>query len=138
MQVRVALELAGAPRRFLFDEPAAGPSPAERRDLVEIFHLLPACISFIIIKHDLDVALHVSSQVTMMHNCRIFKEGTPEKIENDPQVEDIRVSAAMRRLPTQKPCRTRVCDRPRTGCCRSSAAAMARKRPRSADCTRLD
>ena len=74
--------------------------------------MLPACISFIIIKHDLDVALHVSSQVTMMRNGRIFKEGTPEEIENDPQVEDIRVSAAMRRLPTQTPCRTRACDRP--------------------------
>jgi branched-chain amino acid transport system ATP-binding protein len=88
-QLEVALALAGAPRFILFDEPAAGLSPAERRDLVEILRSLPAHIGFIIIEHDLDVALRVSTYVTMMHNGRVFKEGTPEEIENDPQVQAI-------------------------------------------------
>ena len=37
----------------------------------------------------MDVALKVSEFVTMMHNGRIFKEGTPEEIENDPQVQEL-------------------------------------------------
>lgn len=88
-QLEVALALAGAPRFILFDEPAAGLSPAERRDLVSILTSLPSHIGYIIIEHDLDVALRVSERVTMMHNGRIFKEGTPEEIENDPQVQEI-------------------------------------------------
>ena len=88
-QLEVALALAGAPRFILFDEPAAGLSPAERRDLVEILRSLPAHIGFIIIEHDLDVALRVSSYVTMMHNGRVFKEGTPDEIENDREVQAI-------------------------------------------------
>lgn len=88
-QLEIALAFAGAPRFILFDEPAAGLSPHERRDLVDILTSLPAHIGYIIIEHDLDVALRVSQRVTMMHNGRILKEGTPEEIENDPEVQEI-------------------------------------------------
>jgi branched-chain amino acid transport system ATP-binding protein len=88
-QLELALALAGAPRFILFDEPAAGLSPAERRDLIDILNALPGHIGYIIIEHDLDVALRVASRVTIMHNGRIFKEGSPEEIENDPQVQAI-------------------------------------------------
>jgi branched-chain amino acid transport system ATP-binding protein len=88
-QLEIALALAGAPRFILFDEPAAGLSPTERRDLVAILNALPKHIGYIIIEHDLDVALRVADYVSMMHDGRLFKEGTPEEIENDPEVQDI-------------------------------------------------
>lgn len=88
-QLEIALALAGAPRLILFDEPAAGLSPTERRDLVEILNALPKHIAFVIIEHDLDVALRVSEYVSMMHNGRLLKEGTPEEIESDPEVQEI-------------------------------------------------
>ncbi|MGC3940741.1 ABC transporter ATP-binding protein [Roseobacter sp. EG26] len=88
-QLEIALALAGAPRFILFDEPAAGLSPTERRDLVAILNALPDHIGYIIIEHDLDVALRVSKYVSMMHNGRVFKEGTPEEIENDAEVQAI-------------------------------------------------
>ena len=93
-QLEIALALAGAPRFILFDEPAAGLSPAERRDLVAILNALPSYVGYIIIEHDLDVALRVSEYVSMMHNGRLFKEGTPEEIENDPQVQEIYLGGA--------------------------------------------
>lgn len=86
-QLEIAMALAGAPRFILFDEPAAGLSPTERRDLVDILNGLPSHMGFIIIEHDMDVALRVSESVTMMHNGRVFKEGTPAEIENDPEVQ---------------------------------------------------
>ncbi|MEM1383208.1 MAG: ABC transporter ATP-binding protein [Pseudomonadota bacterium] len=86
-QLEVALALAGAPRFVLFDEPAAGLSPTERRELIEILTGLPSHMGYIIIEHDMDVALRVSESVTMMHNGRIFKEGKPAEIENDPEVQ---------------------------------------------------
>ncbi len=86
-QLEIAMALAGAPRFTLFDEPAAGLSPTERRELVEILTGLPAHMGFIIIEHDMDVALRVAQSVTMMHNGRIFKEGSPAEIENDPEVQ---------------------------------------------------
>jgi branched-chain amino acid transport system ATP-binding protein len=88
-QLEIALALAGAPRFILFDEPAAGLSPTERRDLVTILNALPKHIGYIIIEHDLDVALRVTEYVTMLHYGRMFKEGTPEEIEDDPQVQEV-------------------------------------------------
>ncbi len=88
-QLEIALALAGAPRFILFDEPAAGLSPTERAELVEILTSLPTHFGFIIIEHDMDVALRVVESVTMMHNGRIFKEGTPQEIESDPEVQEL-------------------------------------------------
>ena len=88
-QLEIALALAGAPRLILFDEPAAGLSPTERSELVEILQSLPEHIGYIIIEHDMDVALRVAERVTMMHNGRVLKEGTPQEIETDPEVQEI-------------------------------------------------
>lgn len=88
-QLEIALALAGAPRVILFDEPAAGLSPTERAELVAILNGLPGHIGYIIIEHDMDVALRVAERVTMMHNGLVFKEGTPEEIENDQEVQEL-------------------------------------------------
>jgi branched-chain amino acid transport system ATP-binding protein len=86
-QLEIGMALAGAPRLILFDEPAAGLSPAERRELVALLRSLPAHMSFVIIEHDLDIALRVSERVTVMHNGRVLRHGTPAEIEADPQVQ---------------------------------------------------
>ena len=88
-QLEIGMALAGAPRLILFDEPAAGLSPAERRELIQILDALPRHIGFIIIEHDLDVALRVVEKVTVMHDGAIFKHGTPAEIQDDPDVQRI-------------------------------------------------
>jgi branched-chain amino acid transport system ATP-binding protein len=88
-QLEIGMALAGAPRLILFDEPAAGLSPAERRELVALLTALPAHMSFVLIEHDLDIALKVTERVTVMHNGRVLRHGTPDEIENDAEVQAI-------------------------------------------------
>jgi branched-chain amino acid transport system ATP-binding protein len=88
-QLELGMALAGAPRLILFDEPAAGLSPAERRELVQLFDALPMHIGFILIEHDLEIALRVVERVTVLHNGRVLKEGTPGEIEADAEVQAI-------------------------------------------------
>lgn len=88
-QLEIGMALAGAPRLILFDEPAAGLSPAERRELVALLRSLPAHMSFVLIEHDLDIALRVVEKVTVMHNGRVLRTGTPHEIETDAQVQSI-------------------------------------------------
>ncbi len=88
-QLEIGMALAGAPRLILFDEPAAGLSPAERRELVALLNALPPHMSFVLIEHDLDIALRVVERVTVMHNGRVLRTGTPGEIENDAQVQAI-------------------------------------------------
>ena len=93
-QLEIGMALAGAPRLILFDEPAAGLSPAERRELVALLAALPAHMSFILIEHDLEIALRVVDRVTVMHNGRMLKEGTPAEIESDAEVQEIYMGRA--------------------------------------------
>jgi branched-chain amino acid transport system ATP-binding protein len=88
-QLEIGMALAGAPRLILFDEPAAGLSPAERAELVALLTSLPAHMGFVLIEHDLDIALRVVERVTVMHDSRILKHGTPAEIENDAEVQAI-------------------------------------------------
>jgi len=56
---------------------------------VLLLRSLPAHMSFVLIEHDLDIALRVTEKVTVMHNGQVLKTGTPEQIENDAQVQAI-------------------------------------------------
>jgi len=88
-QLEIGMALAGAPRLILFDEPAAGLSPAERAELVALLRDLPTHMGFVLIEHDLEIALRVVERVTVMHNARVLKHGTPTEIENDAEVQAI-------------------------------------------------
>ena len=88
-QLEIGMALAGAPRLILFDEPAAGLSPAERRELVQLLNALPRHLGFVLIEHDLEIALSVVDRVTVMHNGRVLKHGLPAEIEADPEVQAI-------------------------------------------------
>ena len=88
-QLEIGMALVGAPRLILFDEPAAGLSPGERRELVALLSAFPAHMGFVLIEHDLDVALRVVEHVTIMHNGRVLKHGTPAEIQDDAEVQAI-------------------------------------------------
>jgi branched-chain amino acid transport system ATP-binding protein len=88
-QLEIGMALAGAPRLILFDEPAAGLSPGERRELVALLQAFPPHMGFVLIEHDLDIALRVVERVTILHNGRLLKHGTPDEIENDAEVQAI-------------------------------------------------
>lgn len=88
-QLEIAMALAGSPRLILFDEPAAGLSPAERKELVALLRALPRHVGFVIIEHDLDIALTVTERVTVMHNGQVLVHGTPDEIRANEQVHAI-------------------------------------------------
>ncbi|MDQ3025324.1 MAG: ABC transporter ATP-binding protein [Pseudomonadota bacterium] len=88
-QLEIGMALAGAPRLILFDEPAAGLSPSERRELVLLLAALPRHMGFVLIEHDLEIALKAVERVTVMHDGRVLKHGTPAEIEADPEVQSI-------------------------------------------------
>ncbi|MDD5333948.1 MAG: ABC transporter ATP-binding protein [Rhodoferax sp.] len=88
-QLEIAMALAGRPKLILFDEPAAGLSPHERGELTALLKNLPREIGFVIIEHDLEIALAVVERVTVMHNGRVLCHGTPAEIENNEQVQAI-------------------------------------------------
>jgi branched-chain amino acid transport system ATP-binding protein len=88
-QVALAVALASEPRMLMLDEPASGLSRGERQLLTDLLLALGREITLIVIEHDMDVALRVAEQVTMMHDGRVIVEGTPEEIRANELVHDL-------------------------------------------------
>ncbi len=88
-QVALAVALAAEPKLMMLDEPASGLSRGERQLLTELLLALGRDITLIVIEHDMDVALRVAEQVTMMHDGRVIVEGTPDEIRANQLVHDL-------------------------------------------------
>jgi len=88
-QLETGMALAGEPRLILLDEPAAGLSPAEREELVVLLSVLPSGATFVLIEHDLEIALRVADRMTVMHNGRLILQGDPAEVVADPLVQTL-------------------------------------------------
>jgi branched-chain amino acid transport system ATP-binding protein len=88
-QIAIAMALAAEPRALMLDEPASGLSRGERQLLTELLLGLDRDITLILIEHDMDIALRVAEQVTMMHDGRVIVEGTPDEIRANETVHDL-------------------------------------------------
>jgi branched-chain amino acid transport system ATP-binding protein len=88
-QVGLAMSLAANPKVLMLDEPASGLSRGERQLLTELLLGLDREITLILIEHDMDIALTVAEQVTMMHDGRVIVEGTPAEIRANELVHDL-------------------------------------------------
>jgi branched-chain amino acid transport system ATP-binding protein len=88
-QLEVGMARVSQPRLMLLDEPASGLSRAERIALTELLLKLDSSITLILIEHDMDIALRVAEQVTMMHEGRVIVEGTPDEIRANDVVHEL-------------------------------------------------
>ncbi|HSE54174.1 MAG TPA: ABC transporter ATP-binding protein [Nocardioidaceae bacterium] len=88
-QLEIAMSLVVTPRLLLLDEPAAGLSLVERARLREILEGLPRSIPFLLIEHDLTLALELADRVLCMENGRPIALGTPEQVRADRHVQEV-------------------------------------------------
>ena len=88
-QLELALALVNNPRLLLLDEPCAGLSPAERQRLSRLIAELPRSITMLMIEHDMDVALKLADQVTVLHRGKVILEGSADEVRVNPQVREV-------------------------------------------------
>ncbi len=88
-QVALAVALSAEPKMMMLDEPCSGLSRGERQLLTELLLALGRELTLVVVEHDMDVALTVAEQVTMMHDGRVIVEGTPDEIRANELVHDL-------------------------------------------------
>lgn len=85
--LEIARALAGNPRLMLFDEPAAGLSPAECARLGEVIRAIASRgIAVLLIEHDMRFLMSLADRVVVLNFGRKISEGTPDQIRTDPAV----------------------------------------------------
>ena len=92
-RVEIAMALAQSPRILLLDEPFAGLSIDERRDIQGLLAAIPREVTVVMIEHDMDVALDFAERITVLHFGRVVVEGTRAEVVADPRTKEIYLGA---------------------------------------------
>jgi branched-chain amino acid transport system ATP-binding protein len=88
-RVEIAMALAQKPKVLLLDEPFAGLSIDERRDVHRCLMSIPRDVTMVMIEHNMDVALEFAERITLLHFGEIIVEGTRSDVVNDPRTREV-------------------------------------------------
>ncbi len=88
-RVEIAMALAQNPRVLLLDEPFAGLSVEERRDVLALVTGIPREVTIVMIEHDMDVALDFAERITVLHFGEVVVEGTRGEVVAHPRTREI-------------------------------------------------
>jgi branched-chain amino acid transport system ATP-binding protein len=92
-RVEIAMALAQEPKVLLLDEPFAGLSIDERRDVRQLLFSIPRDVTMVMIEHDMDVALEFADRITLLHFGEIIVEGTRTEVVEDPRTREVYLGA---------------------------------------------
>ena len=92
-RVEIAMALAQGPKVLLLDEPFAGLSVEERRDVLAMIAGIPRDVTIVMIEHDMDVALEFAERITVLHFGQVVVEGTRAEVVEHPRTKEIYLGA---------------------------------------------
>ena len=88
-RAEIAMALAQNPRLLLLDEPFAGLSLEERRDVLALVIGIRRDVTIVMIEHDMDVALDFAERITVLHFGQVVVEGTRAEVVAHPRTREI-------------------------------------------------
>jgi branched-chain amino acid transport system ATP-binding protein len=89
--LEIAIALALRPRLLLLDEPTAGMSVKESRDIVARLREIRARerLTVLIVEHDVDIVMQLAERITVLHLGQTLAEGTPEEVARNADVQRV-------------------------------------------------
>lgn len=88
-RVEIAMALAQNPKLLLLDEPFAGLSIDERKEVQKLLLTVPRDVTVVMIEHDMDVALELAERITLMHFGEVIVEGTRAEVVAHPRTKEV-------------------------------------------------
>ncbi len=86
-RLEIARALATAPRLLILDEPAAGTTVEETRELMALIgRVRDTGVTVLLIEHNMRVVMEVSDRIAVMDHGEKIAEGSPREIQADPRV----------------------------------------------------
>ena len=86
-RLEIGLVLARDPPVLLLDEPLAGMSPAETFETVELIQRIAPGRTILLVEHDIDVIMQISTSITVFQTGTVLASGTPAEIRSNETVQ---------------------------------------------------
>ena len=87
--LEIAMALAARPRLLLLDEPTAGMSPEETRDMMDLILQLAEDRTVVLVEHKMRLVMGVSERLLVLHHGELLAEGTPDDIRANDEVKRV-------------------------------------------------
>ncbi len=86
--LEISISLATDPELILLDEPTAGMSIEETREIVSMVDRTTRGKAVVIIEHDMEVVFSLADTITVVNYGAVLASGPPSEIRNDPRVKE--------------------------------------------------
>ena len=86
--LEIGIALATEPTLLCLDEPTAGMSGSETRDIVELIRRVSGRLTILIVEHDMQVVMSLADRISVLDYGQVLAEGTPDEIQANPQVQE--------------------------------------------------
>jgi branched-chain amino acid transport system ATP-binding protein len=86
--LEIGLTIALDPELVLLDEPSAGLTPEETKEIVKLIREVTAEKTLVIIEHDMDVVFNLADRISVLSRGRIVATETPEEIRRNEMVKE--------------------------------------------------
>ena len=88
--LEIAMVLAGGPDLLLLDEPTAGMAPEETGNTAAVLRDLNRTgLTILVVEHDMAFVRKIARRVTVLHQGRVFADGTIDEVTARQDVRDI-------------------------------------------------
>jgi branched-chain amino acid transport system ATP-binding protein len=86
--LEIGIALASNPKVVLLDEPTSGLASRETGKMTEFIDHLAKGLTVIVIEHDMNLVLTISSHIVVLHQGRVIARGTPDQIKQNEEVQE--------------------------------------------------
>lgn len=87
--LEIGIALATEPQLLCLDEPTAGMSAVETRDIVQLVRSISKNLTILIVEHDMEVVMGLANKITVLNYGQLLAEGTPSEIQDNPKVLEV-------------------------------------------------
>jgi branched-chain amino acid transport system ATP-binding protein len=85
--VELARALSLRPRLLLLDEPAAGLTPNEKRELADVLHRLSVLsITILLVEHDMGLVMNLAHRIIVLNHGQKIADDVPSAVRQNPAV----------------------------------------------------